>query len=35
MGNLELKGCLGFVYNALQTSRWYNLIFTRKFEEEI
>jgi hypothetical protein len=31
----QIKICIGFVYNAPQSSKWYNPNFTRDLEEEM
>jgi hypothetical protein len=31
----QVKICIGFVYNAPQSSKWCNQNFTRDLEEEI
>jgi hypothetical protein len=31
----KVEICIGFVYNAPQSSRWYNPNFTRELEEDV
>jgi hypothetical protein len=31
----KVEICIGFVYNASQTSRWHNPNFTRELDEEV
>jgi hypothetical protein len=33
--NSDVELCMGFIYNAPQNSRWYNLNFTLDLEEEV
>jgi hypothetical protein len=33
--NSKVEICIDFVYNAPQSSRWYNPNFTRELEEEL